>query len=146
MDNHTLNQEHVELLEEKHQNTLKNIQELQEMEKYMYESLAKLVNEGGSTAQEDQIISRINELTQLRVNLFSQLKNSYTDAADELNDSRRSLRDQILAVNLVEEELKRTKKNYDVLVNNKNNKVRMVEIGNYHTQRYNAHIDVLKII
>lgn len=146
MVNHTLNQEHVELLEEKHQNTLKNIKELQDMEKYMYESLAKLANEGGSSEQEDQIIGRINELTQLRVNLFSQLKNSYTDAADELNDSRRSLRDQILAVNLVEEELKRTKNNYDVLVNNKNNKVRMVEIGNYQAQRYNAHIGVLKIL
>jgi len=140
------NEEHRELLEEKHQNTIQNIRELQEMEKYMYENLAKLTNEGGYNAQEEQIVKRISELTQMRVNLFNSLKDQYTDAASDLNNSRRSLRDQILSVELVEEELKETKKNYKSLLHNKNNKVRMVEIGTYETERYNAHIDVLKII
>jgi hypothetical protein len=146
MDKQTFNQEHISLLEEKHQNTIKNIQELQEMEKYMYQNLAKLTNEGGSSSQEDEIVDRISELKQMRVNLFSQLKDNYTKSAEELNDDRRSLRDQIVAVNLVEEELERTKKNYSALVNNKNNRMRMVEIGTYQAQRYRAHIDVLKIM
>ena len=146
MDKQIFNEEHRELLEEKHQSTIKNIRELQEMEKYMYENLAKLTNEGGSDSQEEQIVKRISELTQMRVNLFDSLKDQYTDAASDLNNSRRSLRDQILSVEVVEEELKETKKNYATLLNNKNNKVRMVEIGTYETERYNAHIDVLKII
>ena len=91
-------------------------------------------------------MKRISELTQMRVNLFNSLKDQYTDAASDLNNSRRSLRDQILSVEVVEEELKQTKKNYATLLQNKNNKVRMVEIGTYQTERYNSHIDVLKII
>ena len=146
MDKQIFNEEHRELLEEKHQKTIQNIRELQEMEKYMYENLAKLANENGSESQEDQIIKRINELTQMRVSLFNNLKDQYSSAASNLNDSRRSLRDQILSVEVVEEELKQTKKNYRSLLNKKNNKVRMVEIGTYQSERYNAHIDVLKII
>jgi predicted DNA-binding protein (UPF0251 family) len=146
MDKQIFNEEHRELLEEKHQNTIQNIRELQEMEKYMYQNLAKLSGEGASASQEDQVIARINELKQMRINLFDQLKTQYSDAAEDLNDSRRSLRDQLMSVEVVEEELNNAKKNLSTLTNNRTNKMRMVEIGTYQAERYNAHIDVLKII
>ena len=147
MNKQIFNEEHRELLEEKHQKTIQSIRELQEMEKYMYQNLNALSGEDSdNTGKEEQVIQRINELSQMRINLFTQLKNQYNDAATDLNDSRRSLRDQVMSVQLVEEELKQAKKNYDLLVNKKNNKVRMIEIGNYQYDRYNAHIEILKII
>lgn len=140
------NAEHVSLLEEKHQSMIQNIRELQDLEKYMYDNLARLSSQEGTQNQEDQIIQRIQELKQMRVNLFSQLKDKYSDASTDLNESRRSLRDQLMATKMVEEELEQTKKNYDTLVQNKNNKIRMVQIGDYETQRFNANIGVLKTL
>ena len=140
-------EQHIRLLEEKHATTIQNIAELQEMEKYMYQNLEQL-NSGGSanSAEQEQILTRINELTQMRMNLFNQLKLQYSSTTDELNDNRNSLSDQIAMVGIVEDELNKAKKNYDTLIQNKNNKVRMIEIGTYESQRYHAHISVMKII
>ena len=146
MNQSSPSESHVELLEEKHQNTIKNIRELQEMEKYMYENLERISNNGGSVGEEDQIISRINEISQMRLNLFGQLNNQYNTATKDLNDSRHALRDQLTTIGVVEEELKNVKKKYGALMRNKNSKIRMVEIGNYQTQRYNAHIGLMKIL
>lgn len=146
MNKSPASESHVELLEEKHQNTIKNIRELQEMEKYMYENLERISNNGGSVGEEDQIISRINELSQMRMNLFGQLNDQYNSATKDLNDSRHALRDQLTTIGVVEEELKNVKKKYAALMRNKNSKIRMVEIGNYQTQRYNAHIGLMKIL
>ena len=147
MNKATFDQEHSQLLEEKHQTTVKNISELQEMEKYMYQNLEKL-NTGGNATQveQEQILNRINELTQMRINLFNQLKNTYTSSTEELNDSRHALADQITLVGVIEEELNKTKANYKNLLNDKNNKLRMVEIGTYQAQRYSAHVGVMKIV
>ena len=147
MNKATFNAEHQQLLEEKHQNTIKNIQELQEMEKYMYQNLESL-NAGGNSTQgeEDQIVNRINELTQMRINLFTQLKQQYGSTANELNNDRKALKDQVATVGIVEDELNKAKQNYRALVNEKNNKLRMVEIGTYQSDRYSAHIGVMKII
>ena len=146
MSSPTFDKEHASLLEEEHQKTIENIRQLQDMEKYMYQNLAKLTGQEGSESQEEQIMRRIDELTQMRLNLFNQLKNEYTDATDELHESRRSLRDQVMTVKVVEDELDQTKEKYNELSRQKNNKIRMVQIGNYQAQRYSAHIDVLKMM
>jgi hypothetical protein len=147
LTNAEFNNEHKQLLEEKHQLTVNNIQELQEIEKFMYQNLEKL-NSGGNSdvAQEEQVINRINELTQMRVGLFNQLKNMYTTSTTELTENRNALTDQIAMVGIVENELNKTKHNLRALENDRTNALRMVEIGTYQMQRYNAHTYIMKII
>ena len=147
LTNAEFNNEHKQLLEEKHQLTVNNIQELQEIERFMYQNLEKLNSSGTSdAAQEEQIINRINELTQMRIGLFNQLKNMYTTSTTELTENRNALTDQIAMVGIVEDELNKTKHNLKAMENDKTNSLRMVEIGTYQMQRYNAHTYIMKII
>jgi len=147
LTNAEFNNEHKQLLEEKHQLTVNNIQELQELEKFMYQNLEKLNSGGNSdTAQEEQVINRINELTQMRIGLFNQLKNMYTTSTTELTENRNALTEQIAMVGIVENELNTTKQNLKSMETDKTNALRMVEIGTYQMQRYNAHTYIMKII
>jgi hypothetical protein len=140
------NQEHAMLLNEKHQNTLKSIQQLQEVEKYMFQNLERLNNQGGDAIAEAEAIQKINDLTESRISLFNQLKDVYTSTQEELNDDRRVLANQIAMTKMVEGELNNIKGNISALKQNKNNKLRLVEIGEYESKRYNAHVDIMKII
>lgn len=136
--------EHVSLLREKHQETVNNIKELQEIEKYMFQNLQQLSGEGSNTQQE--IIDKINELSNMRISLFNRLKNDYSGSQGELDSSRRQLADQVTMVGVMENELTRLKRNIKTLENEKNNKIRMVEVGNYESDRYLSHIGVMRII
>lgn len=146
MSDTQFNQEHAMLLNEKHQNTLKSIQQLQEVEKYMFQNLQRLNNEGGDAIAEAEAIQKINDLTESRIGLFNQLKDVYTSTQEELNDDRRVLANQLAMTKMVEGELNNIKGNIDALKKNKNNKLRLVEIGEYESKRYNAHIEIMKII
>ncbi len=139
--------EHLTLLEEKHMDTINNIKKLQDLEKYMFQNLEKINNQDSSDIhQQQQIISRINELSGMRTGLFNQLKNMYSGTQTELNDQRTMLADQITLVGIVENELNKAKQNLTALTNDKNNKLRLVEIGNYESSRYKAHIGIMQII
>lgn len=146
LTNAQFNQERPELLNEKHQNVLNNIQKLQEIEKYMFQNLERINNQGGDSTAETQAIEKINELTETRINLFNQLKDVYSSTQNELNDERNMLANQIAITNMVENELNNLKTNTQQLRSNKSNKLRLVEIGDYESKRYNAHIGIMKII
>lgn len=138
---------HASLLQQKHENTIKNIQELQELEKYMFQNLQKINKADSSAANEAVVIQqRINELSSMRENLFTQLKNMYTNVQSDVSDSRKDLADQISVVEIVEKELSSAKSNLNQLIQERDNKLRMVEIGEYTTARYRSHKDILKTI
>lgn len=138
---------HASLLQQKHDNAIKNIQELQELEKYMFQNLQKINKADSSAANEAVIIQqRINELSTMRENLFTQLKNMYTNVQSDVSDGRKDLADQIAVVEIVEKELSAAKSNLNQLIQERDNKLRMVEIGEYTTARYRSHKDILKTI
>lgn len=146
LTNEQFNQEHAMLLREKHNDTIKNIRELQELEKYMFQNLEKLNGNDEQSQQENEIVEKINELSNMRLGLFNELKNMYSTNQDDLNEARTQLADQITVVGVVENELNRLKKNIDSLKQEKDNKIRMVQIGNYEAAKYNAHISVMQIV
>lgn len=141
------NSEHGQLLEEKHNATLQNIKNLQDLEKYMFQNLEKVSNQDSTNIQEQQqIIAKINEVSGIRSNLFNQLKNVYASTQMELTNERKDLAEQIMVVRVVENELNQAKENLTALTNDRDNKLRLVEIGNYESSRYEAHIGIMKIV
>jgi hypothetical protein len=146
MSNEQFKQEHAMMLREKHTETVKNIRELQELEKYMFQNLERLTGQDDQSQAEKQIVEKINELSNMRIGLFNELKNMYTSSQDDLESERNQLADQIAIVGVVESELNRLKSNIDSIKQEKDNKVRMVQIGNYEAARYNSHISVMQII
>ena len=52
------NKQHANLLNNKHTTTVKNIQDLQELEKYMFNNLQSLNKSGANSAQEAELIKK----------------------------------------------------------------------------------------
>ena len=135
------------LLNTKHQNTIKDIQQLQEVEKYMFNNLQSLNKSSGTDIQQSEVIkSRLNELSTMRMGLFNQLKNMYQDGQSETANSRNNLADQITMVKVIENELQNAKNELTALEKERKNKKRLVELTDYEYDRYRAHKNILKVI
>ena len=135
------------LLNTKHQNTIKDIQQLQEVEKYMFNNLQSLNKSSGTDLQQSEVIkSRLNELSTMRMGLFNQLKNMYQDGQSETANSRNNLADQITMVKVIENELQNAKNELTALEKERKNKKRLVELTDYEYDRYRAHKNILKVI
>jgi len=140
-------QQQPSLLNTKHQNTIKDIQKLQDVEKYMFNNLQSLNKSSGSDMQKSEVIkSRLNELSTMRMGLFNQLKNMYSDGQAETANSRSNLADQITMVKVIENELQNSRNELDALEKERKNKKRLVELTEYEYDRYRSHKNILKVI
>ena len=80
------------------------------MEQQLYSELED-GNKNLSTAEEKQIISRINELSQMRTGLFNNMKDMYSYLENNVAESRNDLVNQITTLGIAESELNNAKKN-----------------------------------
>ena len=126
--------------------TLQNIEQLQQMEKNLYAQLESISANSGNANEQEKIIKRINELSEMRMNMFKSLTGMYDSLLQNVSETRVGLVDQITVVGVVENELNNAKSNLNNLQDAKNNKMRMVEINTYYGQRYQAHTSVMKLI
>jgi hypothetical protein len=134
-------------MNERSEQTLIDIQSLQAIEKELYANLEK--NNGKDVLTPDektQIINKINEISQMRINLYATLKNNYSFYQKNVSSSRNTLQEQTQAVNIVEQELNESKKKLQLLEDEKYNKLRLVEINTYYGKTYNAYAAIMKII
>ena len=135
------------LLSDKHEDTIKNIKDLQELEKYMFQNLQSLNKSSAGSVQESDIIKkRIEELSAMRVALFSQLKTMYKDQQQQTSTSRSNLADQLTMTKVIDNELTNAQKQLDSLEKEYKNKKRLVELSEYEYDRYSSHKNILKII
>ena len=126
--------------------TLQSIQQLQEMEKNLYTQLEYISANSGNAVEQEKIIKRINELSQMRMNMFGTLANTYETMLNSVSQTRVDLVDQLTVVGVVENELNNAKQNLNKLQDAKNNKLRMVEINTYYGRRYQSHTNIMKLI
>uniref|UniRef100_A0A6C0F8F7 Uncharacterized protein n=1 Tax=viral metagenome TaxID=1070528 RepID=A0A6C0F8F7_9ZZZZ len=134
-------------MNERSEQTLTDIQSLQAIEKELYANLEKNNGKNVLTPEEKtQIINKINEISQMRINLYATLKNGYSFYQKNVASSRNTLQEQSQAVNIVEQELNESKKKLQLLEDEKYNKLRLVEINTYYGKTYNAHAAIMKIV
>jgi hypothetical protein len=135
------------LLSNKHENTIKNIKDLQELEKYMFQNLQSLNKSSASSVQESDIIKkRIEELSAMRVALFNQLKTMYKDQQNQTSNSRSNLADQITMTSMIDNELTNAQGRLGVLEKEYANKKRLVELSSYEYDRYGSHKNIAKLL
>jgi len=96
--------------------------------------------------QEERIRQRIGELVTIRQNLFGKLSGMYTSTQINVTKSREDLADQIAVGKTMEDELKNTEEQLEVLRAERANKMKMVEIGQYEYERYNELRGIMKNI
>jgi hypothetical protein len=139
----TDNSQNFDNLQEKNQQVLDNIPQLQTYEKKLYDSLDDVTL---SSDQKQQIIHKINEISQMRINMYSSMKEMYSYYQKNVSSARNTLGQEVSAIDILENELNESKKRMNLLQDEKYNKLRLVEINTYYGKRYNAHTKLMKTI
>ena len=131
-------------VQENNEQILNDIQSLQQMEQQLFSNLES--NPNLTPAQQQQIIEKMNQLSNMRVNLYQTLSGVNNYFQNALNTSVGSLKQQVVAIEIVENELNRAKRRLEILEEEKNNKIRLVEINSYFGDKYAEHSQLMKII
>lgn len=131
-------------VDQNNEQILGDIQSLQQMEQQLFNSLE--TNANLTTNEQQKIVDKMNQLSNMRINLYKTLSgvNNYFENA--LNTSVGSLKQQVVAIQIVEDELDRAKKRLELLEEEKNNKIRLVQINTYYSDRYAEHAQLMKVI
>jgi hypothetical protein len=130
-------------LQERNEQSLNDIKSLQMNEMKLYDSLE---NKTLTTEQKQQIIDQINQISQMRINMYANLKNMYSNYQQNVSTSRDTLNEQLISVGVIETALNESKKRLNLLESEKNNKIRLVEINTYYSKQYNAHKEIMQTV
>ena len=131
-------------MQERNEQTLSDIRNLQQVEQELYDSLEK--NGDMSNERNEKIMKQISEISQMRTNLYANLNEIYSFFQQNVASSRTTLAEQMMAIDIVENELKESKRKLQLLEDEKYNKLRLVEINTYYGKQYNAHAWLMKTI
>ena len=122
---------------------INNIKSLQATEMKLYDSLE---SRSLNADQQKQVIDRINQISQMRINLYASLKDMYSYYQQDVSDSRNSMNNQMVSVDVIENELNDSKRRLNLLEAQKNNKIRLVEINTYYGKQYDAHKQIMQVV
>ena len=137
----------ISAMQERNEQTLNDIKTLQQVELELYDTLEKNATSNTMTPeQKDQLIKKINEISQMRINLYATLKDIYSFFQNNVSNSRITLAEQKMAIDIVENELNESKLRLQLLEEEKYNKLRLVEINTYYGKQYDAHTSIMKIV
>jgi hypothetical protein len=125
------------------QQTISSITDLQTLEMKLY---ASLDNNKLTAEQRSLIIDKINQIAQTRMTMYQSISNMTSSYQQTLATNNNSLQEQMLAIDIVENELNEAKRRLNLLEAQKNNKLRMVEINTYYGKQYSAYKDIAKNI
>jgi len=123
---------------------LNDIQNLQQIEQQLFNSLE--TNTSLSSTEKQKLITKINDLSTFRINLYRTLGGVNGFFNDALSSSLGTLKEQTVAIGIVESELNKAKKRLEILEEERNNKIRLVEINEYYGSKYEEHAQLMKII
>ena len=131
-------------IQENNQQILNDIQSLQQIEQSLFINLE--TNPSLTTAQQQEIINKISDISNMRINLYHTLSdvNNYFQSA--LTNSQGTLNEQATAIEIVERELNDARTQLTLLEEEKNNKIRMIEINNFYGDKYADHTILMKYI
>jgi hypothetical protein len=135
--------EQINILQNNEQ-ILNDIQSLQQMEQQLFKSLE--TNTSLTSQQKQQIIEKMNQLSNMRINLYQTLSGVNDFFKNALTTSVGTLKEQTVAISIIESELNKSKRRLQALETEKNNKIRLVEINDYYKDKYAEHSQLMKII
>jgi hypothetical protein len=130
---------------------LSNITNLQNVQVKLFSDLERLAGSPNINSQDvqDQIrdkFTQIENLTGLRSNIFETIKSNYGLTQSDYNIQRKSYAQQLVALEIIENDLTNTSSKLRESILIRDNSERMVGINNYYTRRYEAHADIMKNI
>ena len=146
-DNNPSSTAQFEEMQSRNLQTLNDIQGLQTIEKGLFTTLeAGLANNNISSDQQQKIIDKINQLSNMRVNLYKNLNGMYGFFQKNITSSRDTIAQQTAATDIIENELNEAKIRLKKIQQENNNKIRLVEINSYYGDKYADHASIMKLI
>jgi hypothetical protein len=131
-------------LPENNAQILKDITDLQTLEKSLYETLANYPDL--SSDKKTEIINKIVSISQMRLDLYNTLSKVNGYFQNALKNSGDTFAEQITAIQIVDNELRESRANLSLLEEEKNNKIRLIEINNFYGDKYADHTTLMKYI
>jgi hypothetical protein len=128
---------------ERNQQVLNDISMLQKEEKNLY---AKLDDVSLTPDQKKIIVDKINEISQMRLNMYSNMNDMYSYYQKNVEASRTTMGQEVAAIDIIENELNEAKKRLNVVEDKKNDTLRLVEFNTYYGKKYNSHTRIMKTI
>jgi ABC-type multidrug transport system fused ATPase/permease subunit len=128
---------------EKNAQVLNGIKQLQQREKELYSALA-IPNV--SSDEKKKIIDEINNLSQMRINMYSNLQNMYSSYNTNASSLSSSVDSQFDTITTMETDLNEMKLHLNAIDQMKMDKLRTVTINNYYAKRYNAYKNIMFVI
>ena len=126
-----------------------NITQLQNVQVKLFTDLERLsgspnINSDDIQNQIKNKLEQIDNLTNIRTNMFQTIKSNYNITQSDYNIQRKSYAQQLVALEIIENELNNTSRRLRESILIRDNSERMVGINNYYTRRYEAHADIMK--
>ena len=125
---------------------IKNIEQLQQVEKDLFSDLERSINNNASQDEKNKIIMEINRISNIRENLYRTLNSTVSRYHTNLENNSDILKEQTMAIEIIENQLNESKKKIAEIDQDNINKLRLIEINDYYGSRYNEHTKLMKII
>jgi len=132
--------------EDRQVSLLSDITKLQTMESNLYKKLEAADANNVSQQEQNAMIAKINELSKMRMSLFEEIDKMYKGLQGRVSQSRIDLTNQLTVSGVMEQELNKAKRDLNLLQANKDNKMRLVEINTYYSNKYQAQTQLMKLI
>ena len=137
----------IENIQEGEAQTLSSITQLQIIEKEYFNNLEQGLAQGSlSVESKDALVQKINQISQMRVNLYKNLNGMYSFYKSNISEKHNTLSDQVVAIEILEGELNESKNRLKIVEEDKTNKLKLVEINAYYGERFNDYANIMKII
>jgi hypothetical protein len=126
------------------QDILNDIQNLQMSEQQLLNALE--TNPNLTNDQQQQMISQIQNLAQMRLNLYTTLGDLTNFYNNNLLTSQNTLTDQLTAIQVVEKQLANAENELGMITDDINNQKRLIEVNTYYGDKYAEHSKLMQII
>lgn len=133
----------LEKMSEINEQNLRNIKTLELQEQDLFAELNRMDT---TTERKRQLVDRINELSQIRKNLYDNSRDLYSYYNTNVSAARSTLSQEISTIDILEGELNEAKRRFNAIQDQKNDKLRLVQINTYYGKRYNAQTDIMRTI
>lgn len=141
------NSQGIDAIQAKNTQTLTDIQDLQTIETELFTTLETGMNNNSlSTAQKQSILDKITKISNMRTQLYTNMSGTQSFFQKNATFASTTLGEQLEAIKIVESELTDSRNQYKLIQNDKNTKLRQVEINTYYGDKYSDHSNILKTV
>lgn len=141
-----LTQSELDEFNTRQRDMIQQLTDIQNIEMDMYRQLAANVSNNGTQTERDNLLMRIQTLSQSRMDMYRDLMDNYAIIRQSVGQTRGDLTDQLALIDIAQQQLDALRKQTDDLGNGKVGKERMIEINTYYGQKYTAQKELMQYI